>query len=184
MTAAGGLTSKDIVVVALLSATYVAYGLLSSYTVGIVTHGTDTHFVRSATVVVLAAYIRKFTGPTLMGVVSGLLFGFLIPAAGNPAGLLYLPPSVFAYAFLYDVYMRQAGYPGSPTRGRHVIIGTIIGSIAMSVIALTVLTLVQVFTPEVILFAWVGELIGGIALGIGGSLLGIRIVRQLRLANT
>lgn len=164
---------------ALFSAIYVVYGLLSSYTVGLVTHGADTHFVRSAAMVVLAAYVGKFTGPTLMGLVSGLLFGFLIPA---PFGLLYLPLSVFLYGFLYDVYMRQAGYPGSASNSRHVVIGTVIGSIAMSIVALAVLSLVQVFRPEVLLFAWAGELIGGVALGIGGSVLGIRIVRQLRLA--
>jgi len=181
MAVASGLTSKDTVVVALFSATYVVYGLISSYTVGFVTHGADTHFVRSVTVVVLAAYIGKFTGPTLMGIVSGLLLGFLIP---SPFGLIYLPPSVFVYGFLYDVYLKQAGYPGSATSNRHVIIGTVIGSIFMSAIALTVLSLFQVFTAEVLLFAWAGELVVGIVLGIGGSLLGLRVVRQLRLAKT
>jgi hypothetical protein len=170
------LTSRDITVVALFSAVYVVYGVISSYGVGHLTHGIDTHLTRSLTVTVLAAYIGKFTAPTLMGVVSGLLLGFLIPA---PFGLIYLPPSVFAYCLVYDVYMRQVGYPRSAANTRHILVATVIASVLMSIIALALLSVLQVFRPEVLLFAWIGELVGGTVLGIGGSLVAVRIVRQL-----
>jgi hypothetical protein len=169
------LTSRDISFVAVFSAVYVVYGAISSYAVGHLTHGIDTHLVRSLTVTVLAGYLGKFTAPTLMGVVSGLLLGFLIPA---PFGLLYLPPSVFTYCLVYDIYMRQAGYPQSAAKTRHILFATVIASVLMSIIALTLLSVVQVFRPEVLLFAWVGELVGGTLVGIGGSLAGIRIIRQ------
>jgi len=158
---------------ALFSTIYVVYGYASSVTVGAVTHGVDTFFIRSALFVLLVTTIQKFGYSTLMGAISGAVFTFVIPTPFS----FYLFPAVFLYGLTYDLYMRLLGFSTCVSVTRHVVIGTILSSAAMSMAALSILTLVGFLPVEALAFIWFFGVLRDIVIGLVGSLLGLKIVK-------
>lgn len=160
---------------ALFSAIYVAYSYVSSATIGGVTHGIDTNFVRSTLFVLLTALAMKFGPSTLMGFISGAVFTLAIPAPFP----IYLLPAVFLYGLTYDLYMRLLGFSTHVTKAKHVIMATIFSSAVMSIVALTALTWVGVLPTAGLVYVWSFGLLGDIAMGLIGSVLGLRIVKYV-----
>jgi len=160
---------------ALFSTVYVAYGYVSSVTVGGITHGVDTFFVRSALFVLLAALTMKFGPSALMGVISGAVFTLVIPTPFP----IYLLPAVFLYGLTYDLYMYLLGFSTHITKIKHVILATILSSAVMSLVALTVLTWVGFLPTKGLVFIWSFGVLRDIAVGIVGSILGLRILKYV-----
>jgi len=160
---------------ALFSTIYVVYGYASSVTVGAVTHGVDTFFIRSALFVLIAAATLKFGYSTLMGAISGAVFSFVIPTPFS----FYLFPAVFLYGLTYDIYMRLLGFSTHVSATRHVVMGTMLSSAAMSLAALSTLTWVGFLPAQALAFIWSFGVLRDIAVGLAGSLLGLKIVRYV-----
>jgi len=158
---------------ALFSTIYVVYGYVSSVTVGAVTHGVDTFFIRSALFVMIAAITLKFGCSTLMGAISGTVFVFVIPTPFS----FYLFPAVFSYGSTYDLYMHLLGFSTHASATRHVVIGTAVSSVAMSVVALSILTWVGFLPIQALAFIWFLGIFRDLAVGLAGSLLGLKIVK-------
>lgn len=160
---------------ALFSTIYVVYGYASSVTVGAVTHGIDTFFIRSALFVLLTAITGTFGYSTLMGAISGAIFTFVIPTPFS----FYLLPSVFFYGLTYDLYMRLLGFSTKVSATKHVVIGTMLSSAAMSLAALSILTLVGFLPLQALAFIWAFGMLRDILVGLAGSLLGLKIVKYM-----
>jgi hypothetical protein len=158
-----------------LSTIYVVYGYASSVTVGPVTHGVDTFFIRSVLFALVAAITLKFGYSTLMGAISGAIFAFIIPTQFS----FYLFPAVLSYGLTYDLYMRLLGFSTCVSSTRHVVVGTTLSSAAMSTVALSVLTLVGFLPVQALAFIWAFGLLRDIVVGLVGSLLGLKIERYM-----
>lgn len=159
----------------LFSTIYVAYGYVSSITVGGITHGVDTFFVRSTLFVLLAALTMKFGLSTLMGAISGIIFTLTLPSPFP----IYLLPAVFLYGLTYDLYMYLLGFSTCATKTKHVIVATILSSAVMSLVALMVLTWVGFLPPQGLVFIWSFGVLRDVAVGLAGSLLGLRILKYV-----
>jgi len=168
--------SQGIALTAILSAVYVAYALLSSYTVGAITHGMENFIIRSLLFVILIAFTTGLGYSTLMGGISGLVLEFTIPTPVR----FHLLPSLFAYGLVFDLI---TNFPISllmdPSTLR-VLIATILASTAMSSVALTVFTLVGFFPPALISIIWALEITTDVILGIIGTIIGLALTRQLK----
>jgi len=168
-----GLSTRDLALTALFSTIYVVYSYISSVTVGGVTHGVDTFFIRSAIFVLLAASTMKFGPSTLMGAISGAIFTLVIPTPFP----IYLFPAVLLYGLTYDLYMHPLGFSTNATKSKHVIVATIWSSAVMSLTALSVLTLVGFLPVKGLVFIWTFGLLRDITVGIVGSFLGLKIMK-------
>lgn len=160
---------------ALFSTIYVVYSYISSVTVGGVTHGVDTFFIRSAIFVLLAASTMKFGPSTLMGAISGAIFTLVIPTPFP----IYLFPAVLLYGLTYDLYMHLLGFSANATKTKHVIPATILSSAVMSLTVLSVLTGVGFLQVEGLVFIWTFGVLRDIAVGLMGCFLGLKMVRYV-----
>jgi len=160
---------------ALFSTIYMVYGYISSVTVGGVTHGVDTFFIRSAIFVLLSASTMKFGPSTLMGGISGAIFTLVIPTPFP----VYLFPAVFLYGLTYDLYMRLLGFSANVTKTKHVTFATILSSAIMSFTALSVLTWVGFLPRQGLVFIWTFGVLRDIAVGLVGAFLGLKILRYV-----
>lgn len=168
--------SWGLALTALLSAVYAAYALLSSYVLGSITHGIDNFILRSLVFVILGGLTVGFGYSTMMGGITGILLEFTVP---TPIPL-YLFPSLLAYGLIFDIVLNL--YRNSETNPSMVrmMLGTVLASFSMSVVALTVFTLVGFFPPESIPVIWTLEITIDVALGVIGAFFGLVLLRQLK----
>jgi hypothetical protein len=152
------------------SAAYLAYGFVSSITFGPQFHGLDVHLARAFFMAVLAARLRVPGGPSLMGLISGLLL-LGIPAPSAP---FLLPASVLA-GLSYDLWMRGGAYAQNVSRMGRIIGGSALGGVAESAV---VTAGYSVFLPALLGTGFLvqlltaGPLVGGTILLAWGVLLG------------
>jgi len=167
------LSSKGLMLTALFSAIYVSYGYVSSITIGGVTHGVDTSFVRSALFPLLVAYTLQFGYSTLMGAVSGIIFTFVILGPFP----IYLLPSVLLYGLTYDLYMRTVGYSTNAKKAKHILAASAVSSIVMSLVALAILTLMGILPTSGLVFIWVFGVLRDVAMGFAGGIVGVEAIK-------
>ncbi len=167
--------SRGIALTALLSAVYVAYALLGSFIFGSITHGADNFVVRSLVFVILVGLNSGFGFSTIMGGISGLVLEISIPTPVR----FYLFPSLLAYGFVLDIVINIKKAPNADLGTIRMLLGTILASLAMSITALTVFTLVGFFPPALIPLIWTFEIVIDIVLGIIGATIGLVLLRQL-----
>ncbi len=160
---------------ALFSAIYVIYGYASSVTVGMVTHGVDTFFIRSALFVLLTAFTAKFGPSTLMGTIAGILFALVVPAPFP----IYLFPSTLMYGLTYDLYMHLIGYSTHVMRAKHVMLASAFSSAIMSLVALSILTWVGFLPVKGLAFIWFFGVSRDVGLGLAGGLLGFKAMKYV-----
>lgn len=168
--------TQGIALTAILAAVYIAYALLSSYLVGSITHGIDNFIIRSLLFVVLVGLTTGFGYSTMMGGISGLVLEFTVPSPVR----FYLLPSLLAYGFIFDIVMNMIKSPAATSFTLRVIVGTFFASMAMSVVALAVFTLVGFFPPQIIPIIWTSGVIRDVVLGIIGAIIGLLLIRQLK----
>ncbi len=167
--------SQGIALTALLSAAYVAYALVSSYVFGTITHGADNFIVRSLGFVILAALTTGFGYCTMMGGISGLVLEFTVPTPVR----FYLLPSLLAYGFIFDLLINVRRQAQVTLNSVHVLLGTLLASATMSVVALTIFTLVGFFPAPLLTLIWAVEIAADVILGIIGAIIGLALTRQL-----
>ena len=121
------VSSRTISYAAGFSALYLLLTYFSSLAFGPVLRGSDAHLLRALLMALLATRLRAPGGPTLMGVISGvLLLG--IPA---PAAFLYFPGSVAA-GLVYDASLRLGPYSKRARARGPVISSSILSGLAES----------------------------------------------------
>ncbi len=118
---------------AILSAVYVVYGAISSTGPLQVLHGVDVHFVRALLLVIVAARVKRFGGPTVMGFVSALLFVAALSTSPAPDFLLLIP-ATFAAGLAYDLALKGGNYAKNSLNLTRVFSATLVSSFAESVI--------------------------------------------------
>lgn len=168
-------SSQDLALIASLSAAYTGYSLISSYAVGQLTHGVDTFPVRSLLFVVLTALTVKAGSASLMGFLSGITLELVTPAPIR----FYILFGVLAYGLVYDAYMNLRGFRHHVLKTDSVLIATTLSSLAMSVVALSIFTLAGFFPVGILPLIWTLGILRDIAMGIIGSVIGIKITRRI-----
>lgn len=171
----GLFSSKDLALSSLLSAIYVGYALLSSYTVGFLTHGADTHLLRSIVFVDLAALTKKTGCTSVMGFVAGLVLEFTVPVPVH----LVIFPSLLAYGVTYDCFMSAMGFKQHALKLRSVTIATLFSSSAMAIVALTVFTLAGFFPTQILPTIWASGMFRDVLMGIIGGVLGVKVALRI-----
>lgn len=124
-------TSKTLLVAyaGVFTALYILLSYFGSLVFGPQLRGSDAHLYRALLMAVLAWRLRSPGGPTLMGIVSGLLL-LGIPA---PASFLYLPGGLAA-GLTYDLLMRGGNYSSNSRKSSRVIFGSVISGLAEAII--------------------------------------------------
>ncbi len=168
-------SSKDLALIASLSAVYTGYSLVSSYAVGQFTHGVDTLLVRSLLFVVLPALTLKAGSASLMGLVSGITIELVIPAPIR----FYIFFGALAYGLVYDAYMKLRGFRRHVMKTDSVLMATTLSSLAMSVAALSIFTIVGFFPVGILPLIWTFGILRDIAMGIIGGVIGIKVTRRI-----
>lgn len=114
-------------------------------------------------------------GPsTLMGIISGTVFALTL----LPPTSIYVFPAVFLYEIVYDLYMYLLGSTNI-AKTKYVILATILSSAVMSLVALIILTGVGFLPIKGLVFIWSFGVLRDIAVGLAGSLLGLRILKYV-----
>lgn len=134
--------SRIIAHAGVFTALYIAYGFGSSVSFGPQLHGLDVHAARALLMAVLAARLRTPGGPSLMGLISGLLL-LGIPAPSAP---FLLPASLLA-GVTYDMVMRAGIYAENVRRPARVLGGSALEGIAESAVVTAGYTL---FLPQLL----------------------------------
>ncbi len=168
------LSSRDIALIASMSALYAAYSFLSSNTIGNFIHGVDTFFIRSLLFVVLSFSTAKTGVASLMGLVSGMIIEFTTPSPIH----FYIFPSVLTYGVVYDIFLwkfRALPHPRTST----VLMATVLSSVAMATAALSVFTYVSFFSPEILPIIWVFGILRDVVMGLIGACVGVKISRAV-----
>jgi len=168
-------SSRDLTLTALLSAAYVSYSLVSSYTVGQFTHGVDTFVVRSLLFVVLTALTMKAGSSSLMGFISGTTLELTVPTPIH----FYVFFGVLSYGLAYDTYMSSRGFIHHVLNVKSVLVATTLSSAIMSIVALSIFTIVGFFPAESIPYVWTFGVLRDVALGVIGGLIGVRVTTRI-----
>ncbi|UCB60011.1 MAG: hypothetical protein JSW72_07845 [Candidatus Bathyarchaeota archaeon] len=167
-------SAKETALIASMSSVYAGYSFLSSNTIGGLTHGVDTFFLRSLLFVVLSFTGVRAGSASLMGLVSGTIIEFTTPSPIH----FYIFPSVVSYGVTYDIFTwkrRSMRLPGSAT----VLLATLLSSTIMAVIALAVFTLAGFFPPEILPIMWFFGIMRDALVGVAGAFAGIKIANAL-----
>jgi hypothetical protein len=171
-------TTRQITVIALLSALYSVLGSASGLLVGPALRGYPAHLFRGLTMSMTAAYSRRRWSTTLMGLISGLIFLAIVPA---PAP--YLLASSIAAGLVYDIVIGFGGhYPESSRMRRRIAAGTVLSGVAESVVALAILTYVGLFkvTSTVLAIIWVSAIAANIVLSLAGASITMLLLRRFK----
>ena len=166
--------TREVVLVAMLSAIYVAYALVSGFAFGYITHGVDNFLVRSLLFVILIAMSNRLGLPSMMGATSGLVLEFFTPSPIH----FYILPSVAAYGISFDLFVniRRKGYEFNR---RRIILATALSSAIMSIVALAVFTIVGFFPPAILPIIWTFGILRDVVIGLVGGLIGLTIVQNM-----
>lgn len=169
-------SSREVAILAFLVAVLAGYFVTSSYYLGRVIRGLDATLFSGVVFVPLAALSKRRGVLSVAGLVAGLIIEF----AARPAlpAALYILPSVLGYAVVFDLYFSFVGFE-NVSNWRQVMIGALLGSTAMSLLALSVLTLAGVIPSRLFAATWATYLIAEIVLGVAGARIGLLIVRKL-----
>lgn len=126
----GGVRRTRIVAHAgIFAAAYLVYGFSSGVSFGAQLHGLDVHVARAFLMAVVAARLRAPGGPSLMGLISGLL---LLGIPGPSAPFL-LPASLLA-GVSYDLAMRAGIYAENVGRPGRILAGSALEGIVESAV--------------------------------------------------
>lgn len=169
-------TSRDLALVAGMSALYLGYGYVSGVTLGHTIREVDLFFLISAIFTILVSLTRKPWSATILGTVTGLI---LITTPGAPLAVtLALIPN----GLVFDLTLRAGDHIfDSLSRKRFVVAGAL-GNLAMAVFGLAMLQLFGFFHGfgvPTLLVIWVTALVGDTLVGALGALFGTAVVRRL-----
>ena len=153
------ISSRMISYAAAFAALYLILSYIPSLIFGSLLRGSDAHLVRAVLMAILATRFTTYGGPSLMGLISGLLL-LGIPA---PAAFLYFPGSLVA-GVVYDASLRVGNYGKAARKRRRIILSSILAGIAESSIVTAGFFLIGFPFQEIVYRL----ALGGFEPGIGG----------------
>lgn len=168
----GWFTSRDIALVAGLSALYLAYGYASGVALGNTILSLDLFFLIAALFAVLAGVTRKAWSATLLGTTTGLLF-LGTPSAPFP---LHITISLIANGLVFDSYLRLRGLKTDEHLRNNLVIAGALGNFVMVPVGLGILQVVGTPTLPIM---WAILLVGNTVLGALGALFGSIVIARL-----
>jgi hypothetical protein len=168
--------SRDLALVAGMSALYLGYGYASGVTFGHTLREVDLFFLISALFTILASLTRKLWSATILGTVTGLVL-LATPGAPLAVTLALIPNGI-----VFDLVLRMGDRMfDNPSRKRFVVAGAL-GNLAMAVFGLAMLQVFGFFRSlgvSTLLVIWVTALVGDTLVGALGALFGTAVVRRL-----
>jgi len=173
------LTTRDVSIVAALTALYVVVGSVSSYTLRTVTRSADLFFLISALFAILVVVVGKPWTATLLGTTSGLIFLlFLLTPIPFPP---HVAAALVVNGLVFDGYLKVINRDKrtSPSRSQ-IVLAASLGSLAMAAVVLALFEALGTILPLTI---WVIALITDVLIGALGGFFGIIVARRLRPAG-
>ena len=152
------MDSKLITYSAVFAALYLSITYLSSLAFGSILRGSDAHMVRAALMAILATRLKTPGGPTLMGLLSGILL-LGVPA---PASFIYLPGSI-ASGLIYDLCLRIGNYGDVSRRKMRILSSSLFSGLVESTIVTALLFLIGFSFSEILLRLTLGGIFPGVA---------------------
>jgi hypothetical protein len=172
----GNFTSRDLALVAGMSALYLGYGYVSGVTLGHAIREVDLFFLISVLFTVLVSLTHKHWIATILGTVTGLI---LVATPGAPLAVtLALIPN----GIVFDLTLRAGDHIFDNTSRKRFIAAGALGNFAMAVFGLAMLQAFGFFHGlgvSTLLVIWVTALVGDTLVGALGALFGTAVVRRL-----
>lgn len=167
--------SRMVAYVGIFTGFYLLYALPSGAILGQALHGADVHIPRAFLMALLAAKLGRAGGPTLMGVVSGLIL-FFVP---GPSALFLLPASILA-GLTYDLILKGRDYATNARNRVRVLTGSGMEGLVESAVVMAGLSAIGLFgplTPGMLALIWTFELATNLVLSLVGAALAIAVLR-------
>ena len=169
-------TSRDIALIAGLSALYLAYGYASGVALGNTVLSLDLFFLIAALFAVLVGLTRKMWSATTLGTITGLIF------LGTPAPFpLHITLSLIANGFVFDLFLRLRRFESDEDMRINLVMAGALGNFVMVPVGLGILQAVGTLTPVVV---WAISLVGNTVVGALGGLLGSVVIMRLGARRT
>ena len=172
----GSFTSRDLALVAGMSALYLGYGYVSGVTLGHTIREVDLFFLISALFTILVSLTRKPWTATILGTVTGLI---LITTPGAPLAVtLALIPN----GLVFDLTLRAGDHLFDNLSRKRFVVAGALGNLAMAIFGLAMLQglgFFHGFGVSTLLVIWVTALVGDTLVGALGALFGTAVVRRL-----
>ena len=165
-------TSRDIALIAGLSAVYLAYGYASGVALGNSVLSLDLFFLIAALFAVLAGVTRRMWSATALGTVTGLIL-LGTPSAPFPA---HITLSLIANGLVFDSYLRLRDFQKDEDIRNNLVIAGALGNLVMVPVGLGILQLVGISTPPIL---WAISVVGNTVVGALGALLGSIVITRL-----
>jgi hypothetical protein len=172
----GPFTSRDLALVAGMSALYLGYGYVSGVTLGHTIREVDLFFLISALFTILVSLTRKHWSATILGTVTGLI---LVATPGAPLAVtLALIPN----GIVFDLTLRAGDRIFDDISRKRFVVAGALGNLAMAIYGLAMLQAFGFFHGfgiSTLLVIWVTAIVGDTLVGALGAVFGTAVVRHL-----
>ena len=169
-------TSRDLALVAGMSALYLGYGYVSGVTLGHTIREVDLFFLISALFTILVSLTRKPWTATILGTVTGLI---LVTTPGAP---LAVTLAMIPNGIVFDLTLRAGDHIFDNLSRKRFVVAGALGNLAMAVFGLAMLQafgFFHGFGVSALIVIWVTALVGDTLVGALGALFGTAVVRRL-----
>lgn len=169
-------TSRDLALIAGMSALYLGYGYASGVTFGHTLREVDLFFLISALFTILVSLTRKLWSATILGIVTGVVL-LATPGAPLAVTLALIPNGI-----VFDLTLRMGDRIFDNLSRKRFVVAGALGNLAMAVFGLAMLQVLGFFHGfgvSTLLVIWVTALIGDTVVGALGALFGTVVVRRL-----
>src|SRR5437879_12095102 len=172
----GSFTSRDLALVAGMSALYLGYSYVSGVTLGHTIREVDLFVLISALFTILVSLTRKPWTSTILGTVTGLI---LVTTPGAPLAVtLALIPN----GIVFDLTLRAGDHIFDNLSRKRFIVAGALGNLAMAVFGIAMLQafgFLHGFGGSTLSVIWCPALVGDTLVGALGALFGTAVVRRL-----
>jgi hypothetical protein len=166
--------TKDLTLIAVFSAVWIAYTFFSNMVVGQIVHGIDVHVVRSVLLVLIVALMGRFGGATWMTVIVGLFY----LSSRTPYPSVIITAATIGSGLVYDIYTKLTGYQNC-TSIKFMPVGVVLAGLTQSVMTLGLVTLIGFFPPMALEGIWITGLTRNVIASVVGIVIALAIAKRV-----
>ena len=166
--------TKELTLIAVFSAAWIAYTFFSNMVVGQIVHGIDVHVVRSVLLVLIVALMGRFGGATWMAIIVGLFY----LSSRTPYPSVIITAATIASGLVYDVYNKFMGYKNC-TSLKFMPLGVVLAGLTQSVMTLGLVTWIGFFPSRALEGIWITGLTRNVIASIVGIMIALAISKRV-----